>query len=45
MIGKLMANSTAVNIIVLTPLLICIGRKIDIAEFIKSLRNIEMGLV
>lgn len=43
LIGKLMANSTAVNIIVLTPLLICIGRKIDIAEFIKSLRNIEMG--
>lgn len=43
LIGKLMTNTTAVNIIVLTPLLIYIGRKIDITEFIKSLRNIEMG--
>lgn len=43
LIGKLMENQSAVNIIVVTPLLMLLGKKIDITELIKSLRNIEMG--
>lgn len=45
LLGKIMGNSVAINIIVITPLLIFIGKKINIEAVINSLTNIEIGVL
>lgn len=45
LLGKIMGNSVAINIIVIIPLLMLIGKKINVENLINSLTNIEIGVL